>query len=683
MSHTKRTLFLIILLIMLSSLAWGCTPAAPQIAVSRVQDELRQVALLTPDEVVNVIVQKAGEGTAASERAVALGAVITKDLSMIHAFGAKMTARAAHDLADDPSVRWVSLDAQMKNSDDDEVVYTTWASLASIQNASVVTNLSDAVDSAQGPNGEFTSSTNGVISFTGFTPEVTPGYAIAKVEMLVSAYVPTPLRSYESLKIDVLFNGVKSTTWNVPGTYVNYYFGRNNGQVTAIDVTRMRKWIWSDLFSKMEFVVDQSKLVAPSRFSIDAVGMRITSRPGSDPSAAPMPAPEAKQVVKTDKLSSAFLYAVNAPKVWNEAPRYLQGQGVTVAVLDSGMIKGLEIGGRLISNINFNKGKHDSTDEYGHGTFVGSIIASNGKTTGGTYMGTAPKVNIINMRVSDDEGLTDESDVIEALQWVYQNRTRYNIRVANLSLNASQPQSYHTSPLCAAVEILWMNGVTVVVSAGNNGTSDLYPPANDPFVISVGATNDQGTPDIADDTMAGFSAYGVTEAGTAKPEIVAPGVKLTAYLPGNIYTKMGKDHSNSIVDVDFFKMSGTSASAPVVSGAVALLAQAEPSLTPDQIKYRLMSTAVKDGWGYDPERSGAGLLDIYAALHTPTTESVNTGLEASQMLFTGENPVWNSVAWNSVAWNSVAWNSVAWNSVAWNSVAWNSVAWNSDYWDEE
>ncbi len=315
---------------------------------------------------------------------------------------------------------------------------------------------------------------------------------------------------------------------------------------------------------------------------------------------------------------------------------------------------------------------------YGHGTFVAGIIGDDGKHSSGGYMGVAPKTNMINVRVSDDLGMSTESDVVGGLQWVLQNKTRYNIRVVNMSLNAGTPEPYNTSPLDAAAEVLWFNGIVVVVSAGNNGTNTLYAPANDPFVITVGASNDQGTINLSDDTVAPFSAYGVTETGAVKPDLVAPGTNIVSLLPQNNSLTISALHPSNRINSNYFRMSGTSMAAPMVAGAVALLLQDEPNLNPDQVKYRLKATANANWSGYDSTRAGAGYLDVYAAVHGTTTTAANTGTVASHMLWTGATPP----AWNSVNWGSVNWGSVNWSSVNWGSVNWGSVNWSSDYWGQ-
>jgi serine protease AprX len=263
----------------------------------------------------------------------------------------------------------------------------------------------------------------------------------------------------------------------------------------------------------------------------------------------------------------------------------------------------------------------------------------------------------------------------------------------NVSLNSTVAQSYHTSPLSAAVEILWFNSIVVVVSAGNNGTGDgpvtLFPPANDPFVITVGAVEDKGTTGVGDDTLAVFSAYGTTEDGFAKPDLLAPGRNLIAPLAAKASTAY-TDHPLHRVDDYYFRMSGTSMSAPVVTGAVALLLEDEPGLNPAQVKYRLMATA-NTNWSSVPSGS-TGYLDVYEAIYSTTTDHANQGIMPSQMLASGEDGIdfasvgwntvgWNTVGWNTVGWNTVGWNSVGWNTVGWNSVGWNSVGWNASVWD--
>lgn len=387
--------------------------------------------------------------------------------------------------------------------------------------------------------------------------------------------------------------------------------------------------------------------------------------------------------VSTSNLKNVYNRAVNLPNVWSQG---YQGSTIGVAVVDSGITSNMDLLNnamyRVVANVAFIDGyqyngvNQLTVDGYGHGTHVAGIIGGNGINSYGNYIGVAPKVKLINVKVSNDKGIGNITNVVNGLQWILKNKSTYNIRVVNISLNSTIQESYNTSPLDAAVEILWFNGIVVVVSAGNNGTASLYPPANDPFAITVGATDDKGTTSLSDDVVTGFSAYGTTLDGVAKPDLVAPGRNIIS-VAADSYSQMYMQHPTNVVSDFYFKMSGTSMSAPIVSGAIALLLQDEPNLTPDQVKYRLKATANKSWNGYSSTKAGAGYLDVYAALSNTSTASANTNQPASRLLWTGSQPV----TWSSINWNSVNWNSVNWNSVNWNSVNWNSVNWNSDYWE--
>jgi serine protease AprX len=386
------------------------------------------------------------------------------------------------------------------------------------------------------------------------------------------------------------------------------------------------------------------------------------------------------QCVDTKNLANSYITTIRADKIWND-PAYLQGKGIGVAVVDSGINPNGDLYtnmgvNRQVADVRFNSDYNQNTsDGYGHGTHISSVVGGDGSESNGKYIGVAPMVNIINVKVSNDDGSAKASDVVQGLQWVLNNKDAYNIRVVNLSFNSTVAESYHTSPLDAAVEVLWFNKIVVVVSAGNKANGILYPPANDPFVITVGATDDKGTTSLNDDVVASFSAYGTTPDGIRKPDLVAPGKNIIARLV-NTNMGMAKAHPGNVISGTYFKLSGTSASAPMVSGAVAILLQSEPGLNPDQVKYRLTSTANKTWSGYNSTKAGAGYLDVFAAVKTSTSNSANTNILPSQLLTTGSEPI----TWGSIGWNSIGWNSIGWNSIGWNSIGWNSIGWNSDYW---
>ena len=377
--------------------------------------------------------------------------------------------------------------------------------------------------------------------------------------------------------------------------------------------------------------------------------------------------PGPKTVSQTN-AGNAYLDSIRASALRQQQPD-LNGSGITVAVVDSGISLRPELEGRLLADVLINSTASTAEDGYGHGTHIAGIIGGTG-----FYEGVAPGVNLINVKVSADNGGGTIADVVAGLQWIYDNRDAYNIRVVNISINSSVVENYFNSPLDAAVEVLWFDGIVVVVSSGNNGKPKgiLYPPANDPFVITVGSVDDQGTPELNDDVLSSYTASGNTENRVYKPEILAPGSDIYSLLASSTCT-IAVEHPANVVDGQYLRLSGTSMSAAVTSGAVALLLQDEPGLTPDQVKYRLMSTG-KLIYG----KIWSRYLDIEAAVNGTSTQSANTGRRISNLLTSAEQNVttWDSVAWNSVAWNSVAWNSVAWNSVAWNSVAWNSLVWN-------
>ncbi|MEO5952923.1 MAG: S8 family serine peptidase, partial [Chloroflexia bacterium] len=374
------------------------------------------------------------------------------------------------------------------------------------------------VDGGTGPNNTYGWGSNGTQTIGGFLAERGNNQRISQVEVALDAYVPTMLSSTEDPRISVLVNGQTVSNVTVQNTNFDPLIGQAHAGLIYVNVTGTRNWTWGDFDNGLQVKLDQSMFSSSHSVYYDAVGLRVTAVAGTDNSGGVAPPSQTSTMPDANALINSFNKTVRASDVWGTR----QGQGQTIAVIDSGVVKTDDLKGRIVAAANFDDNEHDSNDSFGHGTFVAGIIAGDGKASDGQYMGIAPKASILNVRVSGDQGIASESDTIEALQWVLTNKDRYNVQVVNMSLNSSLMQSYNTSPLCAAVEVMWFNKMVMVVSAGNNGTANLYPPANDPFVITVGATDDKGTPSLSDDTLATFSAWGTTGAGTVKPEIVAP-----------------------------------------------------------------------------------------------------------------------------------------------------------------
>jgi serine protease AprX len=378
------------------------------------------------------------------------------------------------------------------------------------------------------------------------------------------------------------------------------------------------------------------------------------------------------------------------------------GAGIGVAVIDSGIadIPDLHTGGYRVVYAESFCGDSTTVDPYGHGTHVVGILAGNGKNSTGskyfhTFKGMAPMVNIINLRVLDQNGVGTDSAVIAAIDRAIALKSQYNIRVMNLSLGRAVHESYIVDPLCQAVERAWKAGIIVVVSAGNGGRDDsqgtqgyatIHSPANDPYVITVGAMKTGNTLVKTDDTIASYSSKGPTLFDhVVKPDLVAPGNRIISLykagltLPNN-YPGNKTPYSyyqikgNSSPSSTYYTLSGTSMSAPIVSGAVAIILQNNPSLTPDQVKARLMKTASKafpatstatdplTGTTYTSQYDiftvGAGYLDIVAALASSdlaagpalSPTAVYDSASGNVYLVSDSSAVWGSTAvWDNAA----------------------------------
>jgi serine protease AprX len=395
--------------------------------------------------------------------------------------------------------------------------------------------------------------------------------------------------------------------------------------------------------------------------------------------------------VNSSHLSTTYPFDIGATSAWaGKAGPPDTGAPVTVAVLDSGVDLGHpDLQGHVIG-VNVNRAATGPTDGYGHGTHVAGIIT--GQDSAGQYVGVAPGANVVSVKLSDDSGAAHESDVLRGLQWVSQNRTNYNIRAINLSLSASVPQSYATSPIDAAVEYLWHQGVTVVASAGNLGAAEdavWYAPGNDPLAITVGCLDDNQTVAPGDDSLCLISSRGVTEDGFAKPDLVAPGRKIVSTLAAGVNGQpavLAKTFPNRITaDGRHIRLSGTSMSAPMVTGAVALLLQRHPGLTPDQVKKVLVSSAS----GYPGQADNARELNIVAALQASVPPAAPQSLlpiggsaaPAGEVTLLYDGSRWATSYWTGGYWDAGYWDAGHWDATYWQAGHWDGATWVAGYWD--
>jgi serine protease AprX len=393
------------------------------------------------------------------------------------------------------------------------------------------------------------------------------------------------------------------------------------------------------------------------------------------------------------------------------------GAGVGVAVIDSGITAWHDdminftstlfpYGNQRVSKfVDFVNGRTLPYDDNGHGSHVAGIIGGVGYDSKFDKAGIAPLASIVALKVLDQNGQGSVSRLIAALNWVNQNYKTYNIRVVNMSVGAGVFESYWTDPLTLAAKALADKGIVVVAAAGNLGKNAngqlqwgaITAPGNAPWVLTVGASSTMGTTDRSDDEMAAFSSSGPTAYDFgAKPDLVAPGVgTVSLSVPGSTFytTKAEYLLSGSLTTSakPYLALSGTSMSAPVVSGTVALMLQANPSLTPNLVKAILQYTAERRA-GYSALRQGAGFLNAFGAIQmarffataksgdrlapdSTWSRTINWGSHA----LTGGNILPSANAWaNTVIWGSALTALTSGDNIVWgSSVDGDNIVWGS------
>jgi len=310
------------------------------------------------------------------------------------------------------------------------------------------------------------------------------------------------------------------------------------------------------------------------------------------------------------------------------------GAGVTIAVLDSGITKSNDDlpKAKDIYFLDFTSNQLGVYDDYGHGSHVAGIISGKGTDSGGMMAGVAPGARLVILKVLDGNGTGTVSNVIAALDWLAANGPALGVRVVNLSFGARPTDQPEDDPLALATKALVDRGIVVVAAAGNSGSDNgrkiwggIPSPADAPWVITVGASSTMGTLTRKDDKMASFSSRGPAVGHIAKPDLVAPGVGTVSTIgnEGKLYSSESKFLVPATCPVGvpcpttlftpYMAMSGTSMAAPVVTGTVALMLEANPGLTPNLVKAILQYTAELHS-GYNALEQGAGFLNTLGAV---------------------------------------------------------------------
>jgi serine protease AprX len=359
------------------------------------------------------------------------------------------------------------------------------------------------------------------------------------------------------------------------------------------------------------------------------------------------------------------------------------GAGVGVALIDTGVADVPDLAGRVVHGLNLS-GENDGLDHFGHGTFMAGLMVGDGaagaagSAGAARHTGVAPGAHVVSVKVAGRDGVTSLSQILEAISWVVEHAEEQNVRVLNLSFGFDSPVAWGADPLSMAVEQAWASGITVVAAAGNDGAGTVGSPGRDPWVITAGASDPQGTAATDDDSVPSWSGWN-RKGPFSKPDVVAPGVSVISLrAPGSL---VDKANPSARIGDAYFRGSGTSMATALTSGVAAAIISDHPDAVPDDVKGALVSTS------HPIAGSPGGAVDLQAADAAPSDatwwqEHPVAGDAAGlpeRMPWT-ENGRWDTSRWYTSRWYTSRWYTSRWYTSRWYTSRWYTSRWYTSRW---